>query len=111
MYSLSLRPGNSPLSYDNVVGRLQHFGFPPCCYPSYRIPTFILVGLFPTEQYSPSLDALGIENFLGQKPSLIRRLLNPIQGEVQENIRSYLQYPFFCHRLVSHANWFSYISR
>ncbi|WP_264338813.1 hypothetical protein [Wolbachia endosymbiont (group A) of Cheilosia soror] len=59
MYSLSLRPGNSPLSYDNVVGRLQHFGFPPCCYPSYRIPTFILVGLFPTEQYSPSLDALG----------------------------------------------------
>ncbi|WP_264338858.1 hypothetical protein [Wolbachia endosymbiont (group A) of Cheilosia soror] len=58
MYSLSLRPGNSPLSYDNVVGRLQHFGFPPCCYPSYRIPTFILVGLSPTEQYSPSLDAL-----------------------------------------------------
>ncbi len=53
----------------------------------------------------------GIENFLGQEPSLIRRLLNPIQGEVQENIRSYLQYPFFCHRLVSHANWFSYISR
>ncbi len=61
MYSLSLRPGNSPLSYDNVVGRLQHFGFPPCCYPSYRIPTFILVGLSPTEQYSPSLDALGTE--------------------------------------------------
>ncbi|WP_434732182.1 hypothetical protein [Wolbachia endosymbiont of Zygogramma bicolorata] len=59
MYSLSLRPGNSPLSYDNVVGRLQHFGFPPCCYPSYRIPTFILVGLSPTEQYLPSLDALG----------------------------------------------------
>ncbi|MBA8769755.1 hypothetical protein HCR16_00970 [Wolbachia pipientis] len=59
MYSLSLRPGNSPLSYDNVVGRLQHFGFPPCCYPSYRIPTFILVGLSPTEQYSPSLDPLG----------------------------------------------------
>ncbi|WP_264338471.1 hypothetical protein [Wolbachia endosymbiont (group A) of Cheilosia soror] len=61
MYSLSLRPGNSPLSYDNVVGRLQHFGFPPCCYPSYRIPTFILVGLFPTEQYSPSLDALSTD--------------------------------------------------
>ncbi|WP_434732600.1 hypothetical protein [Wolbachia endosymbiont of Zygogramma bicolorata] len=61
MYSLSLRPGNSPLSYDNVVGRLQHFGFPPCCYPSYRIPTFILVGLSPTEQYLPSLDALGSE--------------------------------------------------
>ncbi len=61
MYSLSLRPGNSPLSYDNVVGRLQHFGFPPCCYPSYRIPTFILVGLSPTEQYSPSLDALGTQ--------------------------------------------------
>ncbi|WP_434732188.1 hypothetical protein [Wolbachia endosymbiont of Zygogramma bicolorata] len=62
MYSLSLRPGNSPLSYDNVVGRLQHFGFPPCCYPSYRIPTFILVGLSPTEQYLPSLDALSLEN-------------------------------------------------
>ncbi|XXB88596.1 hypothetical protein WKH12_04595 [Wolbachia endosymbiont of Zygogramma bicolorata] len=62
MYSLSLRPGNSPLSYDNVVGRLQHFGFPPCCYPSYRIPTFILVGLSPTEQYLPSLDALSDEN-------------------------------------------------
>ncbi|RDD34743.1 putative transposase [Wolbachia endosymbiont of Cylisticus convexus] len=53
----------------------------------------------------------GIENFLGQEPSLIRRLLNPIQGEVQENVGSYLQYPFFCHRLVPHANWFSYISR
>ncbi|WP_265017021.1 hypothetical protein [Wolbachia endosymbiont (group B) of Endotricha flammealis] len=64
MYSLSLRPGNSPLSYDNVVGRLQHFGFPPCCYPSYRIPTFILVGLSPTEQYSPSLDALSTEKIV-----------------------------------------------
>ncbi|WP_182320226.1 coiled-coil domain-containing protein [Wolbachia pipientis] len=49
MCSLSLRPGNSPLSYDNVVGRLQHFGLPTCCYPSYGTPTFIPVGLTPTE--------------------------------------------------------------
>lgn len=26
------------------VGRLQHLGFPPCCYPSYRVLTFTLVG-------------------------------------------------------------------
>lgn len=25
---------------DNVVGRLQHLGLPPCCYPSYRISNF-----------------------------------------------------------------------
>ncbi|WP_395460291.1 hypothetical protein [Wolbachia endosymbiont (group B) of Myelois circumvoluta] len=49
MCLLSLRPSNSPLSYDNVVGRLQHFAFPPHCYPSYRTSTFILVGLPPTE--------------------------------------------------------------
>ncbi|WP_051599683.1 hypothetical protein [Wolbachia endosymbiont of Glossina morsitans morsitans] len=49
MCSLSLRPGNSPLSYDNIVGRLQHFGLPTCCYPSYGTPTFIPVGLTPTE--------------------------------------------------------------
>ncbi|WP_265021735.1 hypothetical protein [Wolbachia endosymbiont (group A) of Icerya purchasi] len=53
----------------------------------------------------------GIENFLGQEPSLIRRLLNPIQGEVQENVGSCLRYPLFCHNLVPHVNWFSYISR
>ncbi len=76
MYSLSLRPGNSPLSYDNVVGRLQHFGFPPCCYPSYRIPTFILVGLSPTEQYSPSLDALGTE----KNKDILIHFLNDILG-------------------------------
>ena len=26
------------------VGRLQHLGFPPCCYPSYRVLTPTLVG-------------------------------------------------------------------
>ncbi|KLT23358.1 hypothetical protein wVul_0561 [Wolbachia endosymbiont of Armadillidium vulgare str. wVulC] len=36
-------------SYNNVVGRLQHLGFPQYCYPSYRIPTFVLVGLTPTK--------------------------------------------------------------
>jgi hypothetical protein len=30
---------------DKFVGRLQHLGFPPCCYPSYRKLTFVLVGL------------------------------------------------------------------
>ncbi|GBN28905.1 hypothetical protein AVEN_68665-1, partial [Araneus ventricosus] len=44
---LSLRPNNSPLSFDNAVGRLQHFGFPPYCYPSYRTTTLILVGWLP----------------------------------------------------------------
>ncbi len=81
MYSLSLRPGNSPLSYDNVVGRLQHFGFPPCCYPSYRIPTFILVGLSPTEQYSPSLDALGTE----KNKNILIHFLNDILGFTEIN--------------------------
>ncbi len=81
MYSLSLRPGNSPLSYDNVVGRLQHFGFPPCCYPSYRIPTFILVGLSPTEQYSPSLDALGTE----KNKDILIHFLNDILGLTDDN--------------------------
>ncbi|GFU18012.1 hypothetical protein NPIL_689541, partial [Nephila pilipes] len=49
MCSLSLWPSNSLLSFGNIVGRLQHFGFPPHCYPSYRTPTFILVGFTPTE--------------------------------------------------------------
>ena len=34
--------------FDGLVGRLQNFGFPPPCYPSYGTPTFVPVGLTPT---------------------------------------------------------------
>jgi len=44
--SLSLRPDHSLLPYGKFVGRLQHLGFPPCCYPSYRGLTFPLVGFY-----------------------------------------------------------------
>ena len=35
--------------FDGFVGRLQRFGFPPPCYPSYGAPTLTPVGLSPTE--------------------------------------------------------------
>ena len=38
--------------FDKGVGRLQHLGFPPCCYPSYRVPTLTLAGFSPAEYAS-----------------------------------------------------------
>jgi hypothetical protein len=35
--------------FDGFVDRFSGFGFPPPDYPSYRVLTFTLVGLFPTE--------------------------------------------------------------
>ncbi len=40
------------LPFDGCVNRLQDFGFPPPCYPSYRALAFTLAGLTPTEQTS-----------------------------------------------------------
>ena len=38
--------------FDGCVTRLQDFGFPPSCYPSYRVLDFTLAGLTPAEQTS-----------------------------------------------------------
>ena len=42
---------------DGFVSRLQVIGFPPPCCSSYRVLTFTLVGLSPTERASLRLDA------------------------------------------------------
>src|SRR5215472_603362 len=50
LHSLSLRPDDSlTILKDGFVDRLQKFGFPPLCYPSYKALTFTLVGLSPTK--------------------------------------------------------------
>ena len=38
--------------FDGFVNRLQDFGFPPPCYPSYRVLAFTLAGLTPAEHTS-----------------------------------------------------------
>ena len=40
MRSLSLRPARSPASKGEIVYRLQDFGLPPPCYPSYEASDF-----------------------------------------------------------------------
>ena len=40
------------LPSDGCVNRLQDFGFPPPCYPSYRALALTLTGLTPAEQTS-----------------------------------------------------------
>ncbi len=54
---------------------------------------------------------LGTEHFLEQEPSLVRRLLNPTEGEVARDVENYLLYPASCTRAVPGSNPFSYTSR
>lgn len=62
-------------STGKVVGRLQYFGFPPYCYPSYRVSTISLAGLFPAEHFQPSLDIQRCVNLSIHTASIRRTLL------------------------------------
>jgi hypothetical protein len=50
MHLLSLRPDDLlTILEDGFVDRFRKFGFSPLRYPSYKVLTFTLVGLSPTE--------------------------------------------------------------
>src|SRR6266436_1317412 len=53
LHLLSLRPDDLlTILEDGFVDRFRKFGFSPLRYPSYKVLTFTLVGLSPTEQTS-----------------------------------------------------------
>ena len=64
MRSLSLRPnGSLTILKDGFVNKLQSFGFPTLCYPSYEAPDYYLGGSSPTEHASLSLDMRRVEDW------------------------------------------------
>lgn len=56
--SLSLRPTDSRFPLGILVDRLQNFGFPPPCYPSYGASDSYSGGTDSHWTYQPSLDTL-----------------------------------------------------
>ena len=59
LHLLSLRPDDLlTILEDGFVDRFRKFGFSPLRYPSYKVLTFTLVGLSPTEHTSFSWTTL-----------------------------------------------------